>query len=522
MPGKDNTLENMGSTRNGMLRMIFTVLAILLEALVLFTLFVTGLGDYAEVVALLSRIVALFLVLAIYSQNKSASIKMPWLILIMAMPVTGTSLYFMIGLSGSTAKMKKRYQEVDAWLLPNLAQDQEISDRLEMEAADCAGISRYITRESGYPVNHQTEVTYYKDASEALEAQKKAMREAKVFIFMEYFAIENAKCWKEIEEILVEKVEEGVEVRVFYDDFGSIGYINTDFARRLEGKGIRCRVFNPMVPFFNIFLNNRDHRKMTIIDGVIGFTGGYNMADEYFNITSPYGYWKDTGVRLRGEGVRSMTITFLEMWNAVRSDDKDDQEISCYLPEETGVEYAKGYVQFYADNPMDKKPIGEDVYLGLVNSSQKYIYFMTPYLIITDEMSRMLGLAAKRGVDVRIITPGIPDKKTVYSLTRSYYNRLVRTGVRIYEYTPGFCHGKMCVTDDIAATCGTINLDYRSLYHSFEDGCLMIGCDAVTDIRKDMEDTMQECREVTEKYRTGRSAALRLGQLVLRLFAPLM
>ena len=522
MPGKDKTLENKASTKNGILRMVFVVIAILLEAAILVAMFVTSVGDYAEVIALLSRIVAVFLVLAIYSQNKSASIKMPWLILIMAMPVTGTTLYFTIGLSGSTAKMKKRYKEVDEWLLPHLVQDQEVLSRLEKKDPDRAGTSRYIIRESGFPVNHRTEVTYYKDASEALEAQKQAMREAKSFIFMEYFAIENAKCWRSVEEILIEKVKEGVEVRVFYDDFGSIGYINTDFARRLEGKGIRCRIFNPMVPFFNIFLNNRDHRKMTIIDGVVGFTGGYNMADEYFNITSPYGHWKDTGVRLQGEAVRSMTITFLEMWNAVRSDDKDDQDISKYIPGETGVESAKGYVQFYADSPLDKKPIGEDVYLGLVNGAQKYIYFMTPYLIITDEMSRMMGLAAKRGVDVRIITPGIPDKKTIYSVTRSYYNRLARTGVRIYEYTPGFCHGKMCVTDDIAATCGTINLDYRSLYHSFEDGCLMIGSDAVLRIKEDMLETMEECCEVTEKYRSGRSAALRFGQMVLRLFAPLL
>lgn len=518
----EKTLEQKANTKNGMLRLVYVAVSILLEAAILIAVFITRAGKYAELIMIVSRIMALLLVLAIYSQNKTASIKMPWIILILLLPAIGVAMYLTTGLSGSTARMKKRFQNVDAKLMPYLVQDDEVMNRLENEYPTCGGVSRYLIRESGYPVVANTKVTYYSEASAGLEAQKRALRRARHFIFMEYFAIEDAESWKGIEDILVEKVEEGVEVRVFYDDFGSIGFITTDFARKLESKGIRCRVFNPMIPVINLFLNNRDHRKMTIIDGKVGFTGGYNIANEYFNITSPYGYWKDTGVCLAGEAVRSMTITFLEMWNAVRADDKDDFDISKYLPAGIGEEQAEGYVQFYADNPMDKKAVGEDVYMNLVNRAEKYIYFITPYLIITDEMRRMMALAARKGVDVRIITPGIPDKKTVYNVTRSYYNGLVSAGVRIYEYTPGFCHAKMCVSDDIAATCGTINLDYRSLYHHFEDGCLMIGSGAVLDIKRDMEETMLLCREVTEKYRTGRSAVLRFGQLVLRLFAPLL
>ncbi len=522
MSKEKKTLEKKANTKNGILRLAFAAIAVLLEAGILISMFLSGLDKYAELIAIVSRIFAFFLVLGIYSQNKTASIKMPWIILIISLPAIGVFLYLMIGLSGSTKFMKKRFQEADQRLMPCLVQNSDVLSRLKEEDAPCAGISSYLLRESGYPVYTNTDVTYFDDAAKGLEAQKEALRAAKQFIFMEYYAIENAQSWHGIEEILEDKVREGVEVRVFYDDFGSIGFINTDFARRLSKKGINCRVFNPMTPLFNIFLNNRDHRKMTIIDGKIGFTGGYNLADEYFNITSPYGRWKDTGVRIEGEAVRPMTITFLEMWNAIRHDDEDDKNISAYLPDDTAVPTDRGYVQFYADTPLDKKAVGEEVYLNMVNRAQDYIYFMTPYLIITDEMSRMLCLAAKKGVDVRIITPGIPDKKVVYSLTRSYYNRLVSAGVRIFEYSPGFCHGKMSVSDDIIATCGTINLDYRSLYHHFEDGCLMIDCDAVTDIKKDMDETMELCREVTEKYRTGRSAALRLGQLFLRLFAPLM
>ena len=516
------TMETKGNTKNGVMRVVFAGIAILLEILFMMGIFLTGLSKHSEIIMTIVRLLAMTLVLAIYSQNKTASIKMPWIILIIVLPFIGVTLYLMIGLSGSTARMRRRFDEMDMKLMPHLNQDDAVTAELAENEPTCTGISHYIFTQSRYPLYRNAGLTYYSDASDGIEAQKEAMRGARDFIFMEYFAIEDAESWQSIEEILVEKVKEGVEVRVFYDDFGSIGFINTDFADKLEKLGIRCRIFNPMIPFFNLFLNNRDHRKMTIIDGKIAFTGGYNIANEYFNVTSPYGHWKDTGLRLEGEVVQAMTLTFLEMWNAIRSDDRDDVRFERFLPSVPAAQPGGGYVQFYADNPMDKQPIGEDVYMSMISRAQKYLYIMTPYLIITDEMSRELGICAKRGVDVRIITPGIPDKKMVYQLTRSYYNRLAEDGVRIFEYTPGFCHAKMSVSDDIVATCGTINLDYRSLYHHFEDGCLMIDCEAVREMKADFDATFPSCQEVTEKYRSGRSAGLRFGQLVLRLFAPLM
>lgn len=322
--------------------------------------------------------------------------------------------------------------------------------------------------------------------------------------------------------VLEERVKAGVEVRVFYDDMGSIGFINTDFVKKLEVVGIKCRVFNPFAPGLNLFLNNRDHRKITVIDGKVGFTRGYNLANEYFNLTHPYGQWKDTGIRLEGDAVRSLTITFLEMWNAIKDSNQDDIDIDRYLPQNEYTAKENGYVQPYADSPINHEHIGEEVYISMVNKAEQYCYFMTPYLIITDEMTHALSLAAKRGVDVRIITPGIPDKKVVYGVTRSFYNGLVRNGVRIFEWEPGFCHAKMSIADDKMATCGTINLDYRSLYHHFENGCFMYDCTAVADMKKDFDQTFCTCREVTEQYRTGRSATLRLGQLFLRLFAQLL
>ena len=340
----------------------------------------------------------------------------------------------------------------------------------------------------------------------------------------------------------------------------------------MEADGIKARIFNPVLPSLRVFMNNRDHRKITVIDGRVAYTGGYNLANEYFGVTKPYGEWKDAGIRVTGPAVRSFTTVFLEMWNAIHATDEDDKEFDRFFPgltigEQDGEKQsareilseaqasgmsphsfleelaqksitrneaaektmydtlpdAAGFVQPYADSPLDEEQIGENVYLSIANGAADYLYFVTPYLILTDEMSRAITLAAERGVDVRIITPGVPDKKITYQLTRSYYAQLVRKGVRIYEFTPGFCHAKCCVSDDRVATCGTINLDYRSLYHHFEDGCVMYGTHAVLDVRNDLEDVLSRSCEVTEQYSPGhRSATLRMFQCVLRLIAPLM
>ena len=285
---------------------------------------------------------------------------------------------------------------------------------------------------------------------------------------------------------------------------------------------MQCRVFNPLVPILNLFMNNRDHRKITVVDGKIGFTGGYNLADEYFNITHPYGQWKDTGIRLEGAAVRTLTVLFLEMWNAIRATDWNDTDFSRFFPEAHSCQGGRGFIQPYADNPMDDKTTGEDVYMHVLGYASEYAYFATPYLIITDEMKKAFELAARRGVDVRLVTPGIPDKKMIYRMTRSYYAGLAMAGVRIYEYTPGFCHCKQCVADDRIATCGTINLDYRSLYHHFENGAVLYGGPAVQDIKADFDALFPQCREVTEEYRYGRNTVLRIGQCLLRLIAPLL
>lgn len=516
-----STFEGKKKTENGTKRLIFTAVSILLEIVFLLFLF-TKVSEYATIIDWVTRIVAIFLVLGLYSMDKTSSMKMPWIILMLAFPILGVSLYLLVGLNGSTKKMRARYEEIDKKLLPYLPDNRQILEWMKKENPQAGAIASYLTNYSCYPVYQNTDVTYYDEAIKGLDAQLEDLSKAEKFIFMEYHAIEDEEAWQRIQTVLEDRVKAGVEVRIFYDDMGSIWFVNMDFATKLKSLGIKCRVFNPILPGLNMFLNNRDHRKITVIDGKVAYTGGYNLANEYFNITHPYGIWKDTGIRMEGDAVKSMTVAFLEMWNAAGN--VKSKEL---VPEKYVINYVyqaqqRGYVQPYADSPLDGEQVGEEVYISMANKAEKYCWFITPYLIITDEMTHALTLAAKRGVDVRIITPGIPDKKIVYSVTRSFYHNLVKHGVRIYEWTPGFCHAKMSVADDKMATCGTINLDYRSLYHHFENGCFLADCDAVLEIRDDLIRTMGESREVTDQYKEGRSAGLRLGQLILRLFAELL
>lgn len=514
------TYEKKASNKTNAKKVIFAALALILEAVILFNL-IGRLNSRFEWTDTIYHAISLVLVLIIYAKHKTSSMKMPWIIMILIFPVAGVLLYCLVGLAGSTKKMSRRFEKVDSDLFPLLTDSKDAQDKLSGEFPQVASITNYITKNSKYPLYNNSTVEYFDDASKGLASQLKDLEQAEKFIFMEYHAIEDSVSWKQIEDVLERKVSQGVEVRLFYDEIGSAFFINSEFAKRLMGKGINVRVFNPVGVVFNLFLNNRDHRKITVIDGKVAYTGGYNLADEYFNVTHPYGQWKDTGIRVTNEAVNSFTMMFLEMWNAAMKDDADDKDYSKYI-----INYEKKesdcYLQPYADSPMDDEHVGEEIYISIINASVKYCYLITPYLIITDEMIHALCLAAKRGVDVRIVTPGIPDKKAIYSVTRSFYNGLVRNGVRIYEWTPGFCHCKMSVSDDLVGTVGTINLDYRSLYHHFENGCLICNSSVIPSIREDLEKTFAESREVTEKYRTGRSAMLRAEQMFLRLFAELL
>lgn len=516
--GERMRTEEKTAVKNSIGRLAFVGISVLIQVAWIVFLFIK-LNKYSTWISLASSIIAFLVVLRLYGKHTNAAFKMPWIILILVFPVLGLCLYVLVGRQEVTGVMRRHFEQIDAELEGKVTQDTGVMERLEKKDLAVANQSCYIWRYGKYPVWQNTDVVYYAEAVDGFEAQKEELRRAEKFIFMEYHAIEDAEAFRELKQILVKKAKQGVEVRIFYDDIGSIGFINTDFIKRMEADGIQCRVFNPLIPVVSVFMNNRDHRKITVIDGRVGFTGGYNLANEYFNRTHPYGQWKDTGLKLTGDAVRSLTVMFLEMWNAIK---KTDADYDRYLPRISYQARENGFIQPYADSPLDGEQVGENVYMNIIKNAKRYVYFTTPYLIISDEMNKELGLAAKRGVDVRIITPGIPDKKLVYQVTRSYYAGLVGSGVRIFEYTPGFIHAKQCVSDDGTAVVGTINLDYRSLYLHFENGAFLYDCEAVRGVKKDFDDTFPLCEEVTETYKSGRSAVLRIGQCVLRLFSPLM
>lgn len=518
---KENNMhtEKNSSAQNSIGRLIFVAISVLLQVTWL-VLIAVRLNKYSMGINLFSTVIAALLVLRIYGMHTNSAFKMPWIMLILCSPVMGVCLYVLLGRSGlASNNMKRQFKRIDQQLLPKLNMSSGVLAQLREQDLAAANQAGYIERFSGFPLCRNTDVEFYAEAVDGFHAQLEAMKKAEHFIFLEYHAIEDAEAFRQMKDILRQKADQGVDVRILYDDVGSIGFINRKFIRQMEELGIQCRVFNPLFPVVNMFMNNRDHRKITVIDGKTGFTGGYNLADEYFNITHPYGQWKDSGVRLTGDAVRSLTILFLEMWNVMKATDTDYDR---YLPAFSYQAEEKGYVQPYADSPLDGEPVGENVYMNIVKNAKRYVYFTTPYLIISDEMNRELGLAAKRGVDVRIITPGIPDKKGVFRVTRSYYAGLAQQGVRIYEYAPGFIHTKQCVCDDETATVGTINLDYRSLYLHFENGVFLYRCKAIQGIKKDFDDTFPVCNEVTSQYQSGRSAVLRTGQCIMRLFSPLM
>ncbi len=551
--------ERKTDTGNGIVRMAYVALAFALQLLFVYSL-MYRLNAYSTMVHIIVETVAVFIVLSIYGSHETTSMKMPWIVLIASAPLLGVVMWALFACRLATRPMRERFQKVDQIIFGYLHQEPGTQEALREESPAAAGTAQYLWRRGHFPLYRNDTCRYYADAMEALEAQLEDLRNAKSFIFMEYFAIENKEAFGRIRKLLRKKAAEGVTVRLFYDDVGSVGFINSRFVASLREDGIEARVFNPMIPGLRVFMNNRDHRKITVIDGEVAYTGGYNLADEYFNLTQPYGEWKDAGIRVTGPAVDTFTTVFLEMWNAIRHSDEDDIDFRRFYPEHgynlqpwstpappaaagTGKDNEEdnvkdnvkdkkrelsaqqnepGFVQPYADSPLDEEQIGESVYMSIANCAENYLYFVTPYLVLTDEMSRAMTMAAERGVDVRVITPGIPDKKITYQLTRSYYAQLVKKGVRIYEFAPGFCHAKCCVSDDKIATCGTINLDYRSLYHHFEDGCVMYGMQAVLDMKEDLDAVITRSREVTERYTEGgRNVFVRIIQCVLRLVAPL-
>ena len=481
---------------------------------------------YNSNIALLLQFLVLILeiafVLYILNQNDRPSLKMSWLLIILLAPVFGVPMYLFNGRGRPTRKMKKK---IEAAKEENEKQSLEICGEREIPCPEDRNdaITRHLAFYGGYPVFYGGSVEYYKSGEEMFVVMLEELKKAEKFILLEYFIIAPGKMWDEILKILLEKAEQGVQIRIIYDDFGCMMTLPPKYERYLESlnPNIKCITFNNVVPLFAVRMNNRDHRKIFVVDGKVAFTGGINLADEYIAEKERFGYWKDTGLKITGNAVQSFTQMFFEMWNAFAEKEALKDYLLPYTPCEKTAETTALRIQPYADSPLDKLSIGESVYVDIINRAKKYVWICTPYLILDDYVRSALCEAVMRGVDVRIVTPGIPDKKLTYRLTRANYEILLKAGVKIYEYTPGFIHAKSMVCDDECAVVGTINLDYRSLYHHFENAVYFAGCQAVLDVKQDCEEVFAVSKPCSSQY-PKRGFFGRLLDSVLRVLETLM
>lgn len=494
------------------------VLFSILIQIMWFVLQIAKFSQYYIGLNYLFTLLSVLIVLAIIKRERHIDMKLPWIIVILVFPLFGGILYIFAGATLYSSPSLKKINKTREKANKTLKQDENVLNEIKELDRNIYSQTKYISKYVGYPIYNNSKIEYWNSGEETYQNMLTELEKAEKFIFIEFFIISEGKMWQGILDILKEKVKQGVDVRVIYDDIGSIGGLPNNYYRILRKMGIKSIAFNRLVPIMALFMNNRDHRKIMVIDGNTAFSGGLNIADEYINEKERFGYWKDNGIMIKGEAVWNFTNMFLEIWNAFTN---EDEEFIKFKPTCTKINDCNGFISPYGENPLDDEIVGENIYLNIINQAQNYVYIFTPYLIIDTEMITALTLARKRGVDIRIVTPGIPDKKIVFTLTRSYYEMLIKDGVKIYEYTPGFIHSKVFVSDDKVATVGTLNLDYRSLYLHFECGTYIYNSNVITKIKEDATQTIQKSREV--KMRDCKVGIIKsLFQSILRIFAPLM
>ncbi|MCX7772526.1 MAG: cardiolipin synthase [Clostridia bacterium] len=466
-------------------------------------------------------LISVCVVFYIAGQRSNPSHKLAWTIPILIFPVFGGLLYILFRTSGANKRFRKRIEDSHQRTMPLLGSCGGLIEELGREDKSIANQSCYIANASGFMPYKNSTTQYFPSGENFFIGFMEELKNAKHFIFIEFFIIRQGLMWEAVLKLLEEKVKEGVDVRVMYDDAGCLMSLPYKYDQQLRLKGIKCQVFNPFTPIMEIRMNHRDHRKIVVIDGHTAFTGGINLADEYINLEEKYGHWKDAAIMVKGEAVWNMTVMFLQLWGYLSKTQEDYEAFRPHVYHPEPFE-SDGYVQPYADSPTDNEPVGENTYLNMIGRAKDYVYIFTPYLVIDNEMVTTLMLAAKSGVDVRIVTPHIPDKWYVFVVTQSYYPVLIEAGVRVFEYTPGFMHSKAFVSDDVLATVGSINLDYRSLYFHFECGVWLYKTKSVLQVKEDFLKTFDECREITLVDCRNVSAFKRLLRGFLRLFAPLM
>lgn len=517
----------MAKKMKGLLRIIFgrTTFAALALAVQIGVLAWCFLFFMEHIIYIFGLYVLLSTAVVLYILNKRGTpeYKTAWIIPVLVMPVFGALLYLFVELQLPTRWMAGRVRQLSEETRPYLAQDPEAEKACSGGNPSGGGLSRYMNRWGGYPVYQNTSVTYFPLGDDQFPELLRQLEGARHFIFLEYFIVEHGIMWDSILEILEKKAKEGVEVRFMYDGMGCLTLLPHRYPEEIREKGIQCKIFSRVRPVLSTYQNNRDHRKIAVIDGHTAFTGGTNLADEYINQKVRFGHWKDTAVMLKGDGVKSFIMMFLQNWNITETGREDFEkylkphEDFCPVPAPK-----KGYVMPYGDSPLDEENVGKQVYVDILYQARRYVHMMTPYLILDQDMMSALTYAAKRGVETIIIMPHIPDKVYAYLLARSYYEELLLAGVKIYEYTPGFVHAKVYVSDDDRAVVGTINMDYRSLFLHFECAAYFCENPTVGDVERDFQETLKKCQEVTLEDCRNYPAHKRLAGSLLKLFAPLM
>jgi len=509
--------------RERWLRILFRrrmlVILLLLMQIAMLTAFIISRSRTSQLIHAILTVLSVLAVLYVMAHEERGSYRTLWVFLILSFPLFG-GLMYLSRLQFPTRKMEELLQRAERKAAPLYDLPGNGYGEAKNRTGDAFPQVRYLQNSAGFPVYDQTETKYFPLGERMYESLLEELEKAEHYIFLEFFIVREGLMWNSILEILKRKAAQGVKVRLIYDDLGCFFLLPHGYAGQLERDGIECSVFNPFRPFLTTIQNNRDHRKIVVIDGRTAFTGGVNLSDEYINAVDRFGHWKDSGIMLRGKAAWSFTLLFLQMWELCR---RCDEDYSAYYPwkDSPCPVPSDGLVQPYADRPVDRENVCENVYMQIICQARDYVYINTPYLILDDNMLSALCLAAKRGVDVRIVTPQRWDKRLVHMTTRSFYRTLLRAGVRVYEYSPGFLHAKSFVSDDHIAVVGTANLDFRSLYLHFECGVWLWDTAAIPQARQDFLETLEKCRPVTEEL-CDHGLLTRCFQDILRLFAPLM
>ena len=520
---KVNEILLLKKSKHGILRIIFgrtgiIILLLTVQLLLLFSVFrfLQGVIPY-----LLGTLIVFTIIMVIHLINSdhNTNVKLSWIILIMLIPGFGGLLYIFIQRDFGHRALKRLLKRIIKESEVEFVKQEGLMDKLKVENKGLYNLATYTGRAGGYPIYEGGLTRYFSIGEDAFEEMLIQLGKAEKFIFMEFFIIDEGYMWGQILKILSDKVKEGVEVRLMYDGTNEFALLPRSYPRKLRELGIQCKVFAPIRPFLSTHYNYRDHRKILVVDGRVAFTGGLNLADEYINKIEVYGHWKDTAVMVQGEAVDSFTLMFLQMWN-IREEDRSYMT-DLYKSKPLNNK-EKGYILPFGDSPLDNDKVGQMVYMDILNRAKDYVHIMTPYLILDGEMVTSLQFAARRGIDVKIIMPHIPDKKFVFAQSRSHYKELMKSGVEIYEYTPGFMHAKSFVSDGTKAVVGTINLDYRSLYHHFECGVYMEGTSSIDDIERDFKETLDKSHLVTLDHIKKYNIFMTMAGKVLKLIAPLM